>query len=72
MADFIPLRCSASFRLLAGTNPESGKPIHKTVTISGVLPTLPAADFKKVEDKLSPMFDYTLVESRKSRTDLVE
>ena len=72
MADFIPLRTSASFRLNAGTNPETGKAITKTISISGIDPELTAANFEAAIAKLPDVLDLPVLDSRKSVTSRVE
>lgn len=72
MAEFIPLRCNANFKLLAGTNPETGKPIYKTDTVSGADPLLNPNSLKVISGLLAPCLDYPISETRLSRAELVE
>lgn len=72
MAQFVPLRCRVNFRLLAGTNPETGRDIIRTVSVTRTDPSLTPAALKEVETLLSPMFEYPVVEVQRALTDLVE
>ena len=72
MAQFVPLRCRVNFRLLAGTNPETGRAIIRTVSVTRTDPSLTPAALKEVETLLSPMFEYPVVEVQRALTDLVE
>lgn len=72
MAQFVPLRCRVNFRLLAGTNPETGRNIIRTVSVTRTDPSLTPAALKEVETLLSPMFEYPVVEVQRALTDLVE
>lgn len=72
MAEFVPLRTSASFRLNAGTNPETGKTTYKTISISGIDPEITAPDFNAAIEKLPDVLDLPLAESRKNVTSRVE
>lgn len=72
MADFVPLSCRVNFKLTAGTNPNTGNPITRTVSIPGVMPSVPAANLKAVEVLLSPCFEYPVSEVQLSLKNLVE
>ena len=72
MAQFVPLRCRVNFRLLAGTNPETGRDIIRTVSVTRTDPSLTPAALKEVETLLSPMFEYPVVEVQRALTDLVD
>ena len=72
MAQFVPLRCRVNFRLLAGSNPETGRDIIRTVSVTRTDPSLTPAALKEVETLLSPMFEYPVVEVQRALTDLVE
>ena len=72
MADYIPLRTAATFRLVAGTNPETGKTIYKTISISAIDPALTAVDYEAAIAKLPDVLDLPLHDSRKTVTSLVE
>lgn len=72
MAQFVPLRCRVNFRLLAGVNPETGRDIIRTVSVTRIDPSLTPGAFKEVETLLSPMFEHPVAEVQRYRTDLVE
>lgn len=72
MAQFVPLRCRVNFRLLAGSNPETGRDIIRTVSVTRTDPSLTPAALKEVETLLSPMFEYPVVEVQRALTDLVD
>lgn len=72
MAQFVALRCRVNFRLLAGTNPETGRNIIRTVSVTRIDPSLLPAALKEVETLLSPMFEFPVAEVQRYRTDLVE
>jgi hypothetical protein len=72
MAQFVPLRCRVNFRLLAGSHPETGRDIIRTVSVTRTDPSLTPAALKEVETLLSPMFEYPVVEVQRALTDLVE
>ena len=42
MAQFVPLKSSVALRLNLGADPESGKAVHRAVSISRVSPDLTA------------------------------
>ena len=72
MADYTPLRTTATFFLFAGTNPETGKTIYKTISISAIDPALTAVDYEAAIAKLPDVLDLPLHDSRKTVTSLVE
>lgn len=72
MADYTPLRTAATFRLVAGSNPETGKTIYKTISISAIDPALTAVDYEAAIAKLPDVLDLPLHDSRKTVTSLVE
>ena len=72
MANYTPLRTAATFRLVAGTNPETGKAIYKTISISAIDPALTAVDYEAAIAKLPDVLDLPLHDSRKTVTSLVE
>ena len=72
MANYTPLRTAATFRLVAGTNPETGKAIYKTISISGIDPELTAANFEAAIVKLPDVLGLPLHDSRKTVASVVE
>ncbi len=72
MAQYVPLKSSVVLRLNTGADPDTGKPVLKTVSIRGVDPDLLADDLKTVSDLLTPLFTHPVIAVEKSGTDLLE
>jgi len=72
MAQYVPLKSSVVLRLNTGADPDTGKPVLKTVSIRGVDPDLLADDLKTVGDLLTPLFTHPVIAVEKSGTDLLE
>ncbi len=72
MAEFLPVKASIQARLNTGTNPDTGRPIVRNVSMSRVNPDITAAGFKAVADLLEPVFEVPVAEFRFLMTDMLD
>ena len=72
MASFVPLKCSCIFRLNTGTDPGTGKAIHKIVSLRAMDPDITADKMKTCTDLLKPFFAHPAIAVEKSAADLLE
>ncbi len=73
MAQFVPLRCRVNFRLLAGSNPETGRDIIRTVSVTRTDPSLTPAAAQRSRNSAFPRCSSTpSSKCSAALTDLVE
>ena len=72
MAELIPMKSSAAFRLNAGVDQTTGKAVLKSVSIRGVDPEIAADGLEAVSDAVSPLFEYPVITVEKTITELLD
>ena len=72
MASFVPLKCSAVFRLNTGVDPETGKAILKVVSIRGLDPDVTADNMKLSTDLITPLFAHPVISIEKTGYDQLD